>query len=141
MRLVNIMKVKKVETICVDSNVVLRFLLSGDSVLSDSAKKIFKDAEDGKIKIYLDEVILAEVIWVLLSFYKMAKVEVCGRMAKLVVCRWIVNPRKELIVNALAIWSKTKLSYIDCWLFTFCRDSGFRMRTFDLALMRVVGEK
>ena len=46
------MKVKKVETICVDSNVVLRFLLSGDSVLSDSAKKIFKDAEDGKIKIY-----------------------------------------------------------------------------------------
>ena len=134
------MKAKWVETVCVDSNVVLRFLLSGDSVLNDNAKELFKNGEDGKIKIYLDEVIFAEVIWVLLSFYKMEKTEVGERMAKLVACKWIVNSKKKLFAKALTTWSKAKLSYVDCWLYVLSRDLGLQMKTFDLALMRHSGK-
>lgn len=131
------MKPKKVETICIDTNVVLRFLVKGDSNLHERATEIFKRAEGGGVKLYLDEVILAEVIWVLLSFYKMEKREVENVVSKLVACKWIINFRKELMVEALGMWSKMKLSYIDCWFFVISRNLEFKMESFDLALMTV----
>lgn len=129
------MKPKRVEIICIDTNVVLRFLMKGGSNLHERAVEIFKRAEGGDIKLYLDEVILAEVIWVLLSFYKMEKQEVGNVMSKLVACKWIVNSRKELMIEALGMWSKKKLSYIDSWFFVMSRDLGLRIESFDLGLM------
>ncbi|MEK7194504.1 MAG: PIN domain-containing protein [Patescibacteria group bacterium] len=135
------MKQRRVESICLDTNVILRFLLDDDSALSRQARKKFKDAEGGKRLIYLDEVILAETIWVLLSVYKMEKQEVCRIMTKLLTVKWLVNPRKGLMLAALSLFSKTKLHYPDCWLYTVTNNLGHILETFDLDLMRKVSEK
>lgn len=135
------MKQKKIDRVCLDTNVLLRFLLEDDSVLYKQAKKIFKEAERGQLLIYLDEVILAEAIWVLLSVYKLEKRVICQTMTKLLVCKWLVNPRKELMLKAIGLWSRTKLHYPDCWLFLLSESLGFEMKTFDLDLMRMGREK
>ncbi len=115
--------------------------MDDDSALSRQARKKFKDAEGGKRLIYLDEVILAETIWVLLSVYKMEKQEVCRIMTKLLTVKWLVNPRKGLMLAALSLFSKTKLHYPDCWLYTVTNNLGHILETFDLDLMRKVSEK
>src|SRR3989344_5674091 len=128
---------KKVEVIGIDTNVLLRFLLEDNPTLYDQAKKIFKKAEDGLTKVYLDEVILAEAIWVLFSVYKIEKQMICKIMTKLLVCKWLINSRKELMLRAMSLWSKTKLHYPDCWLYVVTNNSEFELRTFDLDLMRL----
>lgn len=135
------MKQKKVEKVCLDTNVLLRFLLEDNVVLHNKAKKTFGEAEAGKIQIYLDEVILAETIWVLLSVYKLEKQLICQTITKILACKWLVNPRKNLMLKAMGLWSKTNLHYPDCWLFVLSTDAGFEMETFDLDLMRMAGEK
>lgn len=134
------MKQKEAERICVDTNILLRFLLEDDSALHGQAKKIFKKAEDGLLEIYLDEVILAETIWVLLSVYKLEKQEICQAMTKLLTCKWLINPRKEPILKAIGLWSKTKLHYPDCWLYVVARSLNYKLETFDLALLRMARE-
>ena len=135
------MEEKRTDSVCLDTNVLLRFLLEDDSVLYIQAKKVFKEAERGQLLIYLDEVILAEAIWVLLSVYKLEKQVICQIMTKLLVCKWLVNPRKELMLKSIGLWAKTKLHYPDCWLFILSGSLGFGMKTFDLDLMRMAREK
>ena len=129
---------KNPEIVCLDTNIVLRFLLKDDSVLSQRAEKIFRQAELGILKLYMDEVILAESIWVLLSSYKLEKQNVCHILTKFLSARWLVNPRKRLMVSALTLFSKTRLHYPDCWLFTVTNNLGHRLETFDLGLQRMV---
>lgn len=135
------MKQKRAKKVCLDTNVLLRFLLEDNIVLHNKAKKTFDAAEAGEVQIYLDEVILAETIWVLLSVYKLEKQLICQTMTKMLACKWLVNPRKNLMLKAIGLWSKTKLHYPDCWLFVLSTDAGFEMETFDLALMKMAREK
>lgn len=128
---------KKIEIVCIDTNVLLRFLLEDNPVLYDRAKKIFEKAGDGSTKVYLDEVILAEAIWVLLSVYKLEKQVICQTMTKFLTVKWLVNPRKKLMVAALALFSKTKLHYPDCWLYVVANDLSHEIETFDLDLLRL----
>ena len=132
---------KKVEITCIDTNVLLRFLLEDNPVLYDQAKKIFEKAGDDLTKVYLDEVILAEAIWVLLSVYKLEKQMICQTMTKFLTVKWLVNPRKKLMIAALALFSKTKLHYPDCWLYVVANDLGHKIETFDLDLMRLTARK
>lgn len=135
------MKRERVETIGLDTNVLLRFLLEEDSVLAKKARKIFEEAEKGKLKIYLDEVILAEAVWVLLSVYKLEKQVICQTMTRVLACRWVVNIRKGLMLEAVGLWSKTKLHYPDCWLFVLSNSLGLEVKTFDLGLLRMISGK
>lgn len=132
---------KKIEIVSIDTNVLLRFLLKDNPVLYDQAKKIFEKAGDGLTKVYLDEVILAEAIWVLLSVYKLEKQVICQTMTKLLTVKWLVNPRKELMIAALTLFSKTRLHYPDCWLYVVAKDLGHKVETFDSDLVKLTARK
>lgn len=131
---------RRIETICVDTNVVLRFLLEGDSGFHQKAKEFFSRAERGGIKIYLDEIISVEVVWVLIKLYKIKKLDALMTMAKLLKNRYLVNPRKKFMLKAIILSSRTGLSYPDAWLHIISKESGFVVETFDLALMRHSGK-
>lgn len=117
--------------VLVDTNIILRFLFRDDEVLFASANTIFGNAESGKIKIYIDELVIAEVIWTLTSFYKQDKKEVFNLLSKLVSRKWIVNPRKKLILNSLRLCISTNLSYVDCWIAEVSKSNKLKLETFD----------
>lgn len=125
-------------TILVDTNIILRFLLRDDEALFALAESVFNKAESGNAKIYIDELVVAEVIWTLTSFYKQPKKEVANLLTKLVNQKWITNPRKKLILKALRLCSTTNLSYIDCWLIEVARKAKMPLQTFDESLQKQV---
>lgn len=121
-------------TLLLDTNIIIRFFLNDHPKLSAQAKKLFLKAEKGLLKLYLDEVVLAEVIWTLASFYKINKGEIVNRLKKLLVQDWITNPRKKLLLEALFLYEKSNLDYIDCWIFTLNRFLKVTLGTFDKKL-------
>lgn len=124
------------KTILVDTNVILRFLLRDDKNLFKIANSIFKSAESGKTKIYIDELVVAESIWALTSFYKKDKKEVCNLLLKLFSKNWLINPRKNLIFSSLKLCVLTKLSYIDCWVHELSKLEFMKLETFDKDLLK-----
>ena len=120
--------------IIVDTNVILRLILADDPKLSLQSKEIFDLAETGKVGIYIDEVIVAEVVWVLSSFYRQSKEDIVKHLKDMISQRWIVNPRKKLILAALNLFSETNLSYIDAWILLVSRQRKIELKTFDQKL-------
>ncbi len=125
------------KTIIVDANVIIRFLLNDHPKLSPQAISIFSQAQKKLIKVYLDEVILAEVIWTLSSFYKIKKADLVENIEKFLSQDWIVNPKKRLILKALYLYRSTNLDYIDCWVYVVSQDFKFKFETYDRNLKRL----
>lgn len=120
----------------VDANVVLRFLLGDSTTLSPKAKDIFQKAEDGAHEIYLDEVIVAETVWVLQSFYKLNRKDIAGKLLTLLGQDWIINPRKPLMLSALTAYEHGPLHYIDCWILAVSHRLEIPLATFDHKLKK-----
>ncbi len=125
------------KAICLDANIIIRFLQNDSRKLSPKAKRILESASKENRKLYIDEVIVAEVIWVLSSVYASSKDKIARQMSKLVNQNWVVNPRKKTILNALQRFSDSNLSYVDCWLLEVCAKRGLKLETFDKALQKL----
>lgn len=123
--------------VTIDTNVLLRFLRNDHPALSLMAKKIFDRAYNDDINIYLDEVILAETVWVLSSHYKTPKHLIVDKLLEQLYFDWIINPRKKLMIKALGLFGKTNLSYIDCWIFTVNQSLGTSLETLDNNLKKL----
>jgi len=125
------------KTILIDANIIIRFLLNDHPKLSPLAKSIFLKAQEGLNRIYLDELVLAEVIRTLSSFYKIKKIDLVDRLQKLLSQDWIVNPKKDLILEALNLYLSSNLDYIDCWLFVMAKSRKIDLETFDKRLKKL----
>src|SRR3989338_9206707 len=126
-----------IKTSVIDANIIIRFLLHDHPSLSSLAKSIFLKAEQGKIKLYLDEVVIAEVIWTLSSFYQIKKADLVDRMEKLLSCNWVINPKKNMVHKALQLYASSNLDYIDCWVYTVSKSRGIALEIFDKKLKKL----
>ncbi len=124
-------------TILVDTNIIIRLLLEDDIRLTNQAKLIFFKAQEGLCFIYLDEVVVAEVVWTLSSFYKLKKIDIINQLEKLIFQDWIINPRKKFILKSLFLYKIKNLSYIDCWIFIVNQSLRTSLETFDNDLKKL----
>lgn len=120
-----------------DTNIFLRFITNDHPQLSQRAKNIFKSAESGKYKIYLDELVLGEVVWTLQSFYEYSRSEIYKHLSRLITSKFIINPRKNILVKALNHYSVSSLSFSDCWISEVAKSNRIRLQTFDKALQKL----
>jgi predicted nucleic-acid-binding protein len=95
-----------VKTVLIDSNILLRFFLK-------------------------DNVVVAETVWVLTSFYKKPKKIIVPLLEKFISQAWVINPKKELLMEALNLYLKTNIGYIDCWAYVSSKDLKIELKTFD----------
>jgi len=58
----------------VDANVVLRYLTKDPPTMAEASLKLFTAAQKGKISLRMISITVAEVVWVLESFYSIQKV-------------------------------------------------------------------
>lgn len=125
------------KTILVDANIIIRFLLNDHPTFSLQAKSIILNAQQGLLKMYLDEVIIAEIVWTLSSFYRVKRTEISDKLEEIVSQNWVINPKKDLVIQALALFRSSNLDYIDCWLFIVGKSLGIELATFDKALKKL----
>lgn len=121
----------KSKKISVDTSTVLRYVLADVPKQHHEAKEIFLRGENGEYSIYLDEIISVEIVWVLIKMYKFKKAEALSVLSKILKWRFIVNPRKKMMMKAIILSSKTSLSFPDAWLYILSKENDLEMRTFD----------
>lgn len=115
-----------------DTNIYLRYLLGDHPTQSSQAKSIIQ-----KQKIYTDPTVIAEVIWVLISFYKIDKSKFIPALLAIVDQKNNQAPSKKLIVRTLNFFATHQLSYIDCYLFCLAQEEEMSLATFDKKLTRL----
>ena len=125
-----------------DANVILRFLLKDELPLAERAQAIFAAIERGEITAYLDPVILAEVVWVLKSYYKMPPAEIAADLLALINSEHIILADQESYAAALRMYAEGAAHFGDaCACVLANRQCAGRLLSFDRKLDRVPGIK
>jgi predicted nucleic-acid-binding protein len=114
-----------------DTNVMLRFLLGDHPTLSPEAKAIFEEAQSGKITLVVSELLIAEAVWVLSSYYKVSKSDIVKQLTSVIKMAGIIALGKERIVAALERFEKTSCDYVDCYFGALSVEKGHAVISFD----------
>ena len=103
------------KTYILDANVTLRFLLADEPKQSPKAKELFALAESGQVTLRLTHVAVAELIWVLTSFYDFSHADVGTRLRGLVLHKGIEIAETEIILDALERFARVNVDFPDCY--------------------------
>jgi predicted nucleic acid-binding protein len=100
----------------IDSNVVLRYLTKDPPRMAEAALKTLEDAQNAKISLILTPLTVAEVIWVLESFYGHSKAKVAEIMGQFLFCEGLEVEDLDLLVDALSLYQGKNLDFADAYL-------------------------
>jgi predicted nucleic-acid-binding protein len=114
-----------------DANMVIRLLQWDDVKLSPLAKSIFQKAQDGDYTLYFTASCIAEIIWVLTSYYEQDKKEVARILSEFLQRSGIRLEHSKATLAALEDLTRKSVDYLDAFQARLALDKGYSIMSFD----------
>ena len=99
-----------------DTNVIVRFLVSDKSPKYQNLYSFFEALENGSMMVELKLIVLFQLIFVLKSFYKVPKEQIANGVTDLLKYKGIAVKNKSVVRRMLEIWRNSNLDIVDCYL-------------------------
>jgi len=120
------------DPVFVDTNVFLRFFVRDVEVQYEKARALFEKAEAGTIKLETSELVIAEIVWVLESFYGFTRKEITEVLATLLASRNLKIANHTKIGHAVVLYASGNLDFIDAYNIAYMRSKEYtKVATFD----------
>jgi len=120
------------DTVFVDTNVFLRFFVNDVPAQYEKARSLFEAAEAGTIKLETSELVTAEIVWVLESFYGFARKEVTEVLTTLLSSRNLRIASHGRIREAVRLYAAGNMDFIDAYNIAYIRSKDYsKVATFD----------
>ena len=120
------LRVNPMENKFVDTNVFLRYLTKDDLSKYERCREMFKKALEGEIAISTSGMVIAELIWTLLSYYKLPKAEVIEKVLVIVGTESLFIPDKDALADALVLYARKNIDFIDAYNAVFMKYHSLR---------------
>lgn len=110
--------------IFVDTNIFLRYLTGDDPLKYNKCRDLFEKAVEREINLFTSGMVIAELVWTLISFYKVPKEEVIEKVSIIVNTPNISIPNKKLITETMVLYSQKNVDYIDAYNAIFMKHNN-----------------
>jgi predicted nucleic-acid-binding protein len=116
----------------VDTNLLVRFLTEDDPEKARSVEALLGKAGKGEIKIFIPSVVIAELVWVLKSFYEMEAAEISELVGAVLNTPGLDTQDKNILRGALKTFERKGIDFVDAWILEFARERNIKtIYTFD----------
>jgi predicted nucleic acid-binding protein len=133
------MRKQESRSILVDTNTILRYLLKDVPHLYERAEELFGKVRTGEQRVEINEGVLAEVVYVLLKFYRVPKKEAVETLSAFLLYKGVAVRSKAEYVQALRLFGNTNLDFVDCLLAARAKARKLDLFTFDKELLKAMG--
>ncbi len=113
-----------------DTNVLLRSLVRDNEKQFQKTKTWFKEAEQGKRKLIIQPLVVAETCFVLESFYKKSRNEIATVLQVFLSQRWLDVQQRNTLLNLWKFYIQG-LHFVDSFLLSFASLHKTQVLTFD----------
>lgn len=121
-------------TAFVDTNVLVRHLTGEPPAMAGRATAFLAS----RTELYLADHIVAEIVYVLESFYKVPRHQVAEAMRSLVAMRSMMTVDPALLLRAIEIYELDRLDFAEAYLVACAESTGVgAVASFDKAIDRV----
>ncbi|MBW2067010.1 MAG: PIN domain-containing protein [Deltaproteobacteria bacterium] len=110
----------------VDTNVFVRYLTNDVPEKADECERIFKKAVDRKDSLFITQMVVAEIVWVLESYYELPNEEVRDKVEKILNTPNLFCPQKDLMLAALSLYVDKDIDFIEAYNALVLKHEGIR---------------
>ncbi|MEW6230333.1 MAG: PIN domain-containing protein, partial [Bacillota bacterium] len=100
----------------VDANVVLRYLIRDNEELFTEASRVMEMAERGEINLHLAPLTVAELVWVLESYYGYPHEQVAEAVGAFATADGVAVEERETVIQALSDYVSLNVDFVDAYL-------------------------
>lgn len=115
----------------VDANVLLRFLTGEPRNLAEKAVRLIARVEKGEIVLFVSTLVVAEVIWVLKSFYRRSFGEIAEVLLPLMTAEGVEVEDRDLLIRAVELIRDRNVDFTDAVLALQAARRGESVCSFD----------
>jgi predicted nucleic-acid-binding protein len=117
-----------------DTNVLIRHLTGEPPVMAGRATAFLRDESE----LFLADLVVAETIYVLESFYETPRQQVAGTVRSLLALASIVVVDRDVLLRAVEVYEVDRLDFAEAYLVACAESTGVgRVASFDRAIDRV----
>ena len=99
----------------IDANVILRFLTNDLPDQANQAASLLKKVENKQEQVFLPDIILADIIWILEGYYKQSREQVRDWIIAILSLPGLEFPSKKVAFNALDIYVENRIDWSDAF--------------------------
>jgi len=99
----------------VDANILLRYLTNDVPEQVKHVEELLKRVEKGTEDIYLPDIILADIIWVLEGYYKQTREDIREWITAILSLQGLTFSDKDMALNALDIYVDKRIDWSDAF--------------------------
>jgi predicted nucleic acid-binding protein len=124
----------------VDSNVILRFLIGDPPEMAEESARLFRAVEDRTVTLIVDDVVVAEVVWVLSSYYRHTPRDIAAVLRGFLLQDGIEVQERDTLLLALTLYETKNVDFADALLAARMQERGIRaVFSFDRHFDRLAG--
>lgn len=118
----------------IDTNIIVRHLTADPPEMAARATRFLADAS----QLYLVDLIVAETVYVLESFYEAPRGQVAAAMRSLLSMDSVVTVDPALLLRAIEVYEVDRLDFAEAYLVACAETAGVgRVASFDQAIDQV----
>lgn len=103
-----------------DTNLFLRFFTDDVPKQADAVERLLQQAKKGKVTLLANELVIAEVVWVLESSYQLDRETIRKCVVGVLNTPGVKVTSSDLIIQAIDIYVAKNIDFIDayntCWM-------------------------
>ena len=104
------------KTCFIDTNLFIRYFTNDDLQKADRVDRLLTQAANGKIELVTAEIVLAEVVWVLESYYKLEKARIAEMLKAILSTPGVKVLNGKIVQNALQYYSTKNIDFVDAYI-------------------------
>jgi predicted nucleic acid-binding protein len=117
-----------------DTNAILRYLCNDVPEQADAVEKRLRQAQSGQLVIETHPLILAEVLYVLQSFYSQPRERIVTGLIRFLDTPGVRTSEERRVRKALERYLSTNVSFIDAFIVELAAEASIPIFSFDRGL-------
>ena len=115
-----------------DTNLFIRYLTNDDPQKAEAVEELLLKAKSGKIKLVTSHLVIAELVWVLSSYYGQPNSTISDLLRAILNTEGLNVQNGEILENALDIFDKGNIDFVDAYIISFMRSRNMtRIYSYD----------
>ena len=104
------------KTYFVDTNLFIRYLTNDDIEKANRVEELLDKAALGKVRLITCEVVLAEVVWVLESYYNLNKAQIAEHLEAILATPGLNVLNGKVVEKAVEYYQNENIDFIDAYI-------------------------
>lgn len=115
-----------------DTNLFIRWIERDDDHQTAAVERVFERVAAGALRLHITAVTLAEIAWVLESYYRAPKTKIRDFILTILNTRGIEFEESDLAQEAIALYAEKNMDFADAYYAAWMKSSGLKdIYTFD----------